>query len=179
MSATELFYFDENGNACCLGEIRNAFRGAMAVWKILEEKYLPPYKPAWGTNSDNHSRVAMMFDSNAMKDIWDLFKRSDVTTDDKIVLGSTFDQVTVLAADIPRLISAFKEFDECYPSKSNIGEQASMLEELLKGKEGFTGVAWNQTSVNNAWVFDYDEDGEIPYNILTGEKHWDLFEDLA
>lgn len=41
MSYTELFGFDKNGDAFYYSEVRNAWRGGMAIWQRLEEKYLP------------------------------------------------------------------------------------------------------------------------------------------
>lgn len=179
MSCTEMFYFDSKGNARELTELHNAWAGAVAVWQALERKYLPPYKPAWardGAVVEGYSRVTS-FDEDAMKDIWALFKRADVEESDKLVLGTTFDNVVVLSKDMPALIAALKKFAECNPQTS-IKAQAAVLERLMqdKEKEGFAGIAWNQTSVNQPWVFDYNEDDRVPYNIFNGTRHWSLFQ---
>lgn len=179
MSYTELFYFDCNGDACKLTELHNAWCGAVAVWRALEIKYLPPCKPARGDAVvEGYSRVTSL-DEDMMKDIWRLFKRNDVEESDRLVLGTTFDNVVVFSKDIPALIVALKKFAQDNPQTS-IGAQAVVLEKLLqdKEKEGFAGVAWNQTSVNQPWVFDYNADDRVPYNVISGTRHWSLFQDM-
>jgi hypothetical protein len=49
--------------------------------------------------------------------------------------------------------------------------------------ENCIAVGFNQTSVNgDTWTNfgGYDEEKEeyIPYNILTGNKHWELFKEV-
>ena len=45
MSYTEIYAFNQEGNAYMAGMVRNSWRGAMAVWNIMEERHLPPYVP--------------------------------------------------------------------------------------------------------------------------------------
>ena len=45
MSYTELYAFDKTGKAKLFGTVHNAWRGAMRVWRIMEERYLPLYIP--------------------------------------------------------------------------------------------------------------------------------------
>ncbi len=47
MSSTEIFGFDKEGNAFGQADVNNAWRGAMAIWRILEERYLPPHRPSY------------------------------------------------------------------------------------------------------------------------------------
>lgn len=42
MSYTEIHRITKSGNTKRVAEIKNAWRGAMAVWTCLEDKYLPP-----------------------------------------------------------------------------------------------------------------------------------------
>ena len=80
--------------------------------------------------------------------------------------------------DLPKLIEAFRNFE----GETSLKDQADILEKALSDDD-LLAVAWNQTSVNGgAWEsgnIGKNEDGEeayLPYNILTMEKHWDLFE---
>ena len=41
MSYTEIYGFDKSGDAYMQEEVQNAWRGAMAVWSILEENTYP------------------------------------------------------------------------------------------------------------------------------------------
>ena len=80
---------------------------------------------------------------------------------------------------MPKLISAFKEFE----GNTSLKEQADIIEEMMKD-ENCIAVGFNQTSVNgDTWLnfggYNEENDEPISYNILTGNKHWELFEKLA
>lgn len=188
MSSTEIYAFDLNGNAEQYGEAKNAFRGAMAIWGILEEKYLPPYLPKGHESLGIYtvkeyekrlgykpSRMTAMFDTDAMNDVWKLADDEKVEFNDKIVLFTTFDNVVVKKEDINKVIEAFKKFE----GETSLKEQAAILEEIMNNND-YTAVAWNQTSVNEAkWEGHYDDDdNHIPYNHLTQDEHYYLFDEL-
>jgi hypothetical protein len=179
MSYTEIYKFKKDGNAECFAEIRNAYRGAMLVWRIIEKKYLPPYIPTWvmGDTSQEYSR-ASDFAGNGLKEVWGLFDAGKLSEVDKIALGSTFDNVVVMKQDLPKTIEAFRVFE----GETSLKEQADAIEKELENDGDFIAIAWNQTSVNcDAWISDetgLDEDGEeiyLPYNLLKHDKHWNLF----
>lgn len=176
MSYTEIYKFKKNGNAQKIGDINNAFRGAMAVWSILEKKYLPPFMPSWANGKPgNYTRLSDF--KNAIKEIWNLLNAEQVSESDKIVLCSTFDNVIVLKEDLPKLITVFREFE----GDTSLPEQADILENYFNTDDDLIAVAWNQTSVNGDCWINYgginDDSEAIPYNILTmTDRHWNLFE---
>ena len=49
MSYTIIYPFNDKGTCDVDSQvnIKSAFRGAMAIWRILEEKYLPPFRPSY------------------------------------------------------------------------------------------------------------------------------------
>ncbi len=182
MSYTEIYKFKKDGHAEFLDEVKNAFRGAMAIWIIVEKRYLPKYTPDWASIFDDSTRDFSRtsdFRGDKIQEIWDLHTNSKVSEIDKIVLGSTFDNVVVMKKDIPRLIEAFRSFE----GETSLKEQAVIIEDAFKNDKDLIAIAWNQTSVNgDAWESDdlgVDDEGEeyyLPYSVLTGTKHWDLFE---
>lgn len=185
MSYTEIYKFKKDGDAELVAETKNAFRGAMAVWNILDEKYLPPFIPSWATlmNDPNkrYYRSADIF-GNGIKEVWGLFDDEKVSNIDKVVLGSTFDNVIVMKDDLPKLIDCFRKFE----GDTSLKEQADYIEECFKNDDDLIAIAWKQTSVNgDAWMSDElgeDEGGEecyLPYNILKHDKHWGLFQDIS
>ncbi|MFL9844715.1 hypothetical protein ABS766_09835 [Flavobacterium sp. ST-119] len=123
------------------------------------------------------SRMFDMF-NNTRQEIWDLFKNPEVSIIDRIVLGSTFDNVVVLRKDIPKLLEAYRAFE----ADTSLPQQADEIENLYNSDEEFIAIAWNQTSVNcDVWISpdfnDLDEDEcRKPYNISKHTDHWDLFQ---
>lgn len=178
MSYTEIYKFKKDGDAECVATVKNAFRGGMAIWLIVEKRYLPKYVPTWATmlgdTSKEYSRISD-FSGNGSKEIWSLFDSEIISETDNIVLGSTFDNVVVMKEDIPKLIEAFRNFE----GETSLREQADIIEDVYQNDEDLLAIAWNQTPVNgDVWVSDEtDDDGEhLPYNLLRDEGHWDLFE---
>ena len=82
------------------------------------------------------------------------------------------------------MIEAFRAFEgDGNKGETNLGEQADILQSIYDDPEAIA-VGWNQTSVmceNWANIGGYDEekDEPIPYNCLTGDKHYWLFDELG
>jgi hypothetical protein len=179
MSTTEIYSFDKEGNASFYDDVHNAWRGAMAVWKIVEERHLTPYLPKFPFPSQfsKPSRTTAISDETAMNEIWGLWDNPNVPENDRIVLGTTFDKVLVKKEDIPKVIEAFRSFG----GETSLPEQADILQALFEDDDCIA-VGWNQTSVNGDTWSNYrynEETGECdPYNCLTQDEHWWLFEEL-
>ena len=196
MSYTEIYAFDLEGNAHEAGEVHNAFRGGMAVWKIMEKRHLPPFIPNYvkacnwyypGITAEEVKRRlgyepnrATCYEGKGEEPaqaIWDLCDNPEVPLHERIVMYTTFDYCLVKKENIGRVVDAFRAFD----GDTSLKEQADILEKLAESPE-IVAVGWNGTSVNVAfWITGggCDEDGEsIPYNCLTGDKHFWLFDEL-
>lgn len=190
MSYTEIFRFDKAGNANGCTDIPNAFRGAIAIWSYLENKYLPPYIPdylqarGFLTSEDCEKRLGYKpsrcssLNNEPIREIWDLYNKDNVSITDKICLFTTFDNCLVKKENIPKVVEAFRAFE----GESSLKEQARVLE-LLCNDDDCIAVGWNQTSVNgDTWItrggYDEENDIGIPYNCLTGTEHYWLFEEL-
>lgn len=102
---------------------------------------------------------------------------------DRIVLFTTFDNCLVKKEDIPRVIEALRAFEgDDHKGETNLGEQADILQTIYDDPETIA-VGWNQTSVTvesweNIGGYDEEKDEAIPYNCLTGDKHYWLFDEL-
>lgn len=185
-----MVYFKKDGKAEGYIDIKNAFRGAMAIWTIIEEKYLPTFRPSFVpeyiSNIEEYlgfkpSRIIPTFNEEEhiknMHEIWDLFNSDKVNKIDRIVLGTTFDRVLVKRENFEELISAFENFN----SDTSLKEQAGVIKGMLKNKE-IIAVGWNQTSIcSNQWIqhkYNEENDEYEPYNCLTGENHFWLFDGL-
>ncbi|NCC05985.1 MAG: hypothetical protein EOM37_18535 [Proteobacteria bacterium] len=184
MSHTTIYTFDADGNAEEYADISNSWRGAMAIWNVLEQKHLPQFRPKYVPAHIPDSDIERFCgfkpkrtgsDISDMQKIWDLVESENVSLAEKICLATTFDNMVVRANEIDRVIESFRSFQ----GKTSLNEQADILERIKKeGK--YIAVAWRQTSVcESPWVV-YDETTEefTPYNLNTGSKHLYLFDEL-
>ena len=177
MSYTEIYAIQKDGVATWIGETKNAYRGAMAVWSFLADKYIdksvvPEYLGAYGV-------MSAMFVMNNLEPLWALHKDTRLSDAECIYLLSTFDNVLVELAHIQRLLAAFREVAQAVEHCSLI-EQADIIDAYLNTHDDVIGIGWNQTSVN-ADVFSGYEDAAgkwIDYNINDNPKHWWLFADF-
>jgi hypothetical protein len=192
MSCTEIYGFDKEGNAYLYAQVKNAWRGGMAIWKIMDERHLPPYRPPDvpkdipddEVESYCHYKPSRLVgswagnDKKAAQDIWDLAENENIPEHERIVMSTTFDKAVVKKEDIPKIIEAFNAFE----GETSLKDQAKVLQTMFDDDKCIA-VAWNQTSVSGdgAWdcMGEYDEEieGGIPYNLNTGDEHWYLFED--
>lgn len=206
MSCTEIYSFDTSGTAHLAGTANNSWLGAMAIWRIKESRYLPPYRPAdllkmWWYKPDlsreeiEHlygyvpSRVLSgTFSENGggqspTQEIWDLVDNPNVSLSDRIVLFTTLDNCLVRKENIPRVITAMRSFPRAGDEmETNLLEQIETLEGILNDPDSIA-VGWNQTSVcADSWdVVGEDSEGHrngSPYNCLKGKRHFWLFEEL-
>ena len=187
MSRTELVAFKKNGEGFHFEDTLNASRGAMAIWMHLEEKYLTAYRPKYIPNHIPMEKVEEYLgfkpsrtsggDEEAMKEIWSLYGKEEVSIADKIVLGTTFDRVLVKRENFEELIEVFHSFE----ADTSLKEQAELLRKMLE-YDDIIAVGWNQTSVTeNQWLrtlYDEENDIDVPYNCLIHTNHFWLFDDI-
>jgi hypothetical protein len=203
MSYTEIFAFNKEGNAYMAGMARNSWRGAMMIWNIMEERHLPPYIPEYvkpcnwyhpgmtaeeieAKNGFKPRRTAPTLGKgdNPAREIWALADNPEIPRHERIVLLTTFDDCLVKKEDIPRVVEALRAFEgDDHKGETNLGEQADILQAIYDDHPEIIAVGWNQTSVTceNWGTFGGcdEESGEpIPYNCLTGDKHYWLFDEL-
>lgn len=167
MSYTEIYGFRQDGQCEWCSEVRNAWRGAMAVWQDLEKRYLPP----------TYTSRLFSISGDGQGDLWNLFYDQRLPEVERIAMGTTLDNVLVRASDIPRVLEAFR----AYPGETNLKEQADAIEKMCADGD-CAAIGWNQTSVSgDTWAgaggYDEEKDESIPYNFLTMDKHWWLFDE--
>lgn len=195
MSYTEIFRFGTNGDAIIHAWVSNSWQGAVAIWKIMEERYLPPYIPPyvrnkiWYTPGMSPIMLKKRLGSlpsrigpgtgNAMEEIWNLVDNPRIPLHERIVLFTTLDDILVKKENIPQVIDAFRKFE----GETTLNIQANVLEHLM-ARNDFIAVGWNQNSVNtNSWEcrggYDKQTNKELPYNCLSMQQHQWLFEELC
>ena len=197
MSYTAIVLFGNDGQARD-DEItfENSWRGAMAVWRYMEQTYLGPYIP-YDEDKDltpeeyerKHgyvpSRLAML-DEQALESLWRTVDNPDIPFNDRVCMATTLDWVIVEKPDFPKVIEAFRAFSV----PSSLPEQAEEIEKLMEDNT-VSAIGWMQNSiVDNLWLsycddtstvpsIDEDPDGgRKPYNYKDGTKHWFLFDEI-
>jgi hypothetical protein len=165
MSCTEIYAVIENGDVKHHDEIRNAWRGAPAVWNDMGKRY------------GKMGAGQLMYQPSVAEAVWGLARDKSVPEDERLVMASTFDRVVIMRKDFPRLIDAMEKFIKKY-SDTSIGEQADIIRKM-QDDSSIIGVCWNQTSVNSSpWMrYGTDDEEGRPYNINTDEGHWSPFDD--
>lgn len=109
----------------------------------MEDKYLPPhYFKNYRGEQEKISRIS--FSDGTINEIWNLIHDDNVSDIDKIVLGSTFDNVVIMRKDIDKLLYAFLNFD----GDTSLKEQAEIIKNEFENDPNLLAIAWNQTSIN-------------------------------
>jgi len=168
VSYTEIYSFNKKGTIQKCISIENAWRGCMAIWSILEKKYLPSLPlPFWYNtihkDGDNYySRTSTLKNDN-MQEIWNLVKDTRLSNDEKICLFCTFDKVLFKKEDYNRVCTAFRNFE----GETSLQEQAIAIEELCK--EDIIAIGFSISLIENFWE---------EYNIIEGTQHYYLFDKL-
>ena len=154
MSYTEVHFLDnDNEKSFQVGEIKNAFRGAMYVWNLISKKYF---------DLDGFP----MFDENMMGKVWNAGDHKEVPEHELFVLSTTMDNATIPAEEKEYAVKMMRKFQEENPN-SSIGEQADLIEacESTSGRFAFC-----QTSVTDFWGLEFNEETEeYEYMDLDGD----------
>lgn len=167
-----------DGNVVPFAEFKNAFGGAIAIWRILFDRYVEP--------DDDLGFYGLFRDG--IRGLFDLARENKFEPWETVTLMTTCDRVVISIEHVESVASAFEEFDRQHgPAQAglafSVGAQAKALRCLLEEREqeGWRGVCWNQTSVNGDSLWygvqeapdREDEEPDIrPYNIDRDEGHW-------
>lgn len=168
----------------------------MDIWKIMENLRLPPFIPNYIKDCNwYHPDItaeevkrhlgyepsrALCYESSEgepAQAIRGLCDNLEVPLYERIVMYTIFDYCLVKKENIGRVVDAFRAFD----GDTSLKEQADILEKLAANPE-IVAVGWNGTSVNVVfWITGGgcdEEDESIPYNCLTDDKHFRLFDEM-
>ncbi len=142
MSYTEIHFLDaDKEKSHMVGEVKNAFRGAMYVWNHIAIKY-------FGVES------FPMFDESMRSKVWNAGKHKDVEEHDLFVLASTMDSAVILIEHKDYAVEMMRKFHDENPN-SSIGEQADFIDSC-ESKNGC--FAFCQTSVCEFWGLSWDDE---------------------
>lgn len=163
MSKTEIYAFDQDGNAYLFGSANNSWHGAPFIWNTMANKYL--------NTKMNFSNV----DS-----IIELVDDDRVELYEKVMLASTLDKVIVTREQFPILLSSFEKFIKTHSVTNNLREQTKLISDIYDDKS-VTALGWCQTDIcaDNWGNYNYrcSDEYSTPYNLKQNE-HTDITEIL-
>lgn len=181
MSYTEIYAVRKNGDVQLFEENQNAWRWSPQIWRELDKRYLPIFRPRYIPRDVPDSQIEEYLgyyptrenEDSEIRKVWDLFADKRLSSQERWVLGTTFDHVIVLKEDFKEMIQAYREFFS-EENNSSLLELADIYEKMAKNDD-IVGIAWSISQIQNPWLESYfeedDEDEEdeieIPYNIYT------------
>lgn len=183
MSSTEIYAFDKEGNSYLYDEVHNANLGHMAIWRILEKKYLPSLlNPAWLQLYSTNDYCSRLFPTmcndktDYTQEIWDLAEKdSQLTKDERIVLLTTFDKCVVKRESLPDVIRAYESFE----GRTNLKEQAAVLKEAYADPD-IIAVAFSYSLIDGLTLRGVSDPlnpgSRLSYNLFSQSEHWYLDE---
>lgn len=154
-------------------KIPQAMFGSFKFWMWLEKRYLPPFRVH--DDLPAISRFACLSDDSKMQEVWDLWKDHRLSSDERLVLFSTFDYSYLPFERIPAMVKAMRAVHLLMEEGSNFGRQADALECLYKERKDLQAVAFNGTSVNShtdviGETFDKENMSDIWESFLEAEQ---------
>lgn len=206
---TEIYVFGDDGNAKWYGETGQEMLGKTRIWEVLEERYLPQFRPSFVPDHIKDSQLENYLGfkpkrihaghpnrEQALNEIFDLIYSGKLNRNERVVLASTFDNVVVEKKFLPRVIEALRTFTDEH--NENLLAQADLLEKALDDQE-IWGISWNQSSMHSdrwdsyvpykkgehpEWNDDDANEAGIchfrePYNMNRDNIHWDMVTALA
>jgi hypothetical protein len=161
VSVVEIFVLGNEPHS--IGEINNAWLGAMSVWNDVAKRY---------------HKLESFFQATREKQnlIWNSWKNQQMPEWERIVLLSTMDYAIVWSKDVSILISAFEQYSR-ERTNNNYAEQANVIKNTLLLSDD--ALAWQQTSVGEFWGYQWNEIKEENeyYDPRYGNKHFDVIQE--
>lgn len=157
MSTTEIYKIGSPDSGE-IGEVKNAWRGAMYVWNDIAKRYC-------GLES-----FPLM--GEKQNEVWNAWQRDDMPRHEKIVLLSTMDNAVISHLSVNEAIQAFEKYGAEHPN-SSLSEQANIMKSC-DIKEG-EYIGFCQTSVSDFWgIEEWNDDGCVFYNPNVSDKHFEV-----
>lgn len=166
MSYCEIVTFERN-KAVTAAEYGNSHGGQPRIWDCLYNKYVKDHRK---------EHDSWLFGNT--KALWALADRKDLPLFERAVMAFTFDYATVEKANFKRFAGHLREFVTAYPVPGRVDHLpswAKFFDECTSKAIGLYGTSLS----DNPW-FEWDEKKErdVPYNLKSGTKHFEIYEDL-
>lgn len=166
MSYSTIITF-KDGKPDVYQEFNNSWGGGARIWKTLYDKYL----------KDTAKEYSNFLDPDNMKRLWLLARRQDLPMFERAVLTATFDHAIITKNHFKLYAEHLKEFVIAYrdysASRCILNDWRGTVE-LCEAE----AVGFQMTSVCEDMWEDWDEklDEGIPYDLNTGDKHFEVYD---
>ena len=167
MSYCSLIWF-RDGKPFAENEYRNAWGGAAKIWSDLFDTYL--------------KRQSVPYDSWLMRcagndtSLWDLAKRQDLPLFERAVHASTFDRAIVRREHFQKFVCHLREFVAKYPSNEKVDHLSAWADAIETSDAEAVGFYGTSVSENLWYQFDEENDESIPYDLNTGDEHFEVYD---
>lgn len=174
MSACAIIGF-KDGAAVAREECQNSWGGAARIWTALFDKYCKkpdiPYD-SWLTRG-------MLGGGEDTDELWKLAYNTDLPRFERAVLASTFDYATIRQENFYQFANDLLRFDKEYPLAEGVSNHLPYWGEYIV-KHEHEAVGFHGTTVTEClWnVWDEETDDYIPYDLRTGDKHFEVYDFL-
>lgn len=176
MSYCEIIAFREHVPSVGL-ELRNAWGGAAYVWNHMYDKFLKD--PA--NEYDSWLRGAGTDESP----LWKLHKRQDIPMFMRAVHTAMYDHAIVSQANFSRFVADLREFDRNFAKNGSVCHLESFAKFIEENADaeaiGFYGTSVSEYPWHVLPQPEGDDDDflePIPYSLETGDKHFEVYEEL-
>jgi hypothetical protein len=167
MSYCSLVYF-RDGKPFAESEYRNAWGGAAKIWSDLFDAYLKrPSVPY-----DNWLMRCAGDDSS----LWDLAKRKDLPLFERAVHASTFDHAIIRREHFQQFVRHLREFVSKYPADGKVNHLPSWADAIETSDAEAVGFYGTSVGDNPWFRYDSDSNETIPYDLNTGDEHFEVYD---
>jgi hypothetical protein len=169
MSYCEIIAFKDGKPSEAL-ESRNAWGGAAYVWSCLFDKYL----------KDPNNQYDTWLSERGQGRLWDLAKKKEIPAFMRAVHASTFDYALVLPKNFQRFIDDLREFARYFGTNGKVCHLETWATFIDQHRDA-EAIGFYGTSVGENLWFTWDEGKEesVPYDLASGDKHFDVYDELA
>ena len=141
-------------------EFRNSWGGAARIWSALAERHLKG--DSWRSEEDAQR-------------VWALAERTDLPMCDRVVNAFTFDLHYVGRVNFQQFAVHLREFRR-YHRPSGICHLEAWAELISKSSAEAVGLYATSVSDDPWYRWDEEADEEVPYNMLEGTDHVEIYE---
>ena len=169
MSRTTIKAIYPNEKCEDLEELANSWGSAPPVWEAMAAKYLGVTE-AYAYPNKGWMQIG--------DQLWDLWKRTDIPEEHRMVFMFTFDRAYVARKNYARMAAAIRKFLADFPPKPGHSNHWGRIAELLESNPDIPGIGLYCTSVSeDPFLGKWNEEKE-EYDPFDWSETYDVCEQI-